>query len=257
MQYELSIVIPALRPHYWVNLYNSILSATKLNFELILVSPHDIPESLYQHKNIKLIRDFGSPVRAHQIGLCNASSKYVFWSADDGFFYENSIDAAMNQFKSIDNKQKGLCVKYIEGDNPASSPMLKDDYYYINGHKGHDFLGLPSHWMFMHHGIMEREYLEYFGGFDCFFENIAAASLDFSCRIQNNGCTIYVTELPAHKGDWLHADAGDHGPVHNAFHERDYGNALKYMVDKTRGRIDMDNWKKSDAIWARRWGVSV
>jgi hypothetical protein len=67
---DVSILIPAIRVNNWERMYQTILDACKEHtFELVLVSPFDLPESLKSKTNIKLIKDYGSPTRAAQIGL--------------------------------------------------------------------------------------------------------------------------------------------------------------------------------------------
>ena len=69
MNPELSIILPSIRPERLQKVYDSILKSTSAEFELIIISPYPLPESLEKYKNIKYVRDFGNPTRCHNIGL--------------------------------------------------------------------------------------------------------------------------------------------------------------------------------------------
>ena len=81
MNIDLTVLVPAIRKERWVDMYNSIKSSTKRNFELIIVGPYSLPEELQRMVNVKYIKDYGNPVRASQIGSLIAEGKYIFFSA--------------------------------------------------------------------------------------------------------------------------------------------------------------------------------
>ena len=58
-EYDLTILIPAFRAPLWETLYNSISQACKnYKWELLLVSPFDLPPELADKENISLIKDY-------------------------------------------------------------------------------------------------------------------------------------------------------------------------------------------------------
>ncbi len=67
MKPEISIIMPAIRTDNWIKVYESIQNSTSRNFELIIGSPYDLPAELRGYKNIKIVKDWGSPTRASQI----------------------------------------------------------------------------------------------------------------------------------------------------------------------------------------------
>ena len=104
MNIDLTVLVPAIRKERWVDMYNSIKSSTKRNFELIIVGPYSLPEELQRMVNVKYIKDYGNPVRASQIGSLIAEGKYIFWASDDGTFQPGALDKAIDCLESQENK---------------------------------------------------------------------------------------------------------------------------------------------------------
>ena len=70
---EISIILPGIRPYNWSKLYDSIVKSTTRRFELIVVGPYRPPDMLQNDiYNFKYVKDYGSPMRASNIGalLC-------------------------------------------------------------------------------------------------------------------------------------------------------------------------------------------
>ena len=95
MSCKLSIILPGIRTHNWKSFYNSILDSFSQSFELIIISPYDLPEDLQEYDNIKIIKDYGSPSRCQQIGLEHCEGEFVTWGADDGEFLSGALDGAL------------------------------------------------------------------------------------------------------------------------------------------------------------------
>ena len=91
-QPELSVILPGIRKHNWLSFYKSIEHSFHKNFELIIISPYELPVELKKYNNIKHIFDHGSPARCQQIGLVNCSGRFITWGADDGIFLENKLE---------------------------------------------------------------------------------------------------------------------------------------------------------------------
>ena len=91
-----------------------ILKSTSAEFELIIISPYPLPESLEKYKNIKYVRDFGNPTRCHNIGLLLCEAEIITWMADDGIMIEGAIDSHLELLKSLGDDKKNIVVtKYI------------------------------------------------------------------------------------------------------------------------------------------------
>ena len=101
MKPELSIILPSIRTERLEKLYDSILTSTSRTFELVIVGPYPLPEKLRDLKNVKYVKDFGSPVRASNIAasLCEGE------------------EAAMLEALTGEPKSQLLCakVKFIRG----------------------------------------------------------------------------------------------------------------------------------------------
>ena len=98
---KLSIFFAGIRPGNWNKLYNSIPSSTSvLDYELVIVSPCDLPPELEDKDNVRLIKDWGNPSRCTQLGLLHSKGEYVTWAADDGMFCHNmALDKAFDDLQ--------------------------------------------------------------------------------------------------------------------------------------------------------------
>ena len=116
MKPEISIIMPGIRPENWLRGYNSIYSATNKSFELIIISPYPLPKELENQRNVKYIKDFGSPTRASQIGNTLAEGKFIFPNfCDDAIFIKDSIDSNLKTLIEMGNNIKNVVTcKYSE-----------------------------------------------------------------------------------------------------------------------------------------------
>ena len=69
---EVSLILPSILTVRRPALYESILKSTNRDFELIICGPNPLPEELKEKRNVKYVKDYGSPVRASHIAasLC-------------------------------------------------------------------------------------------------------------------------------------------------------------------------------------------
>jgi len=72
MSCKLSVILPGIRKANWEEFYKSVNRSFSDSFEIVIVSPYDLPENLKNYDNIKIIKDFGSPSRCQQIGLMHS-----------------------------------------------------------------------------------------------------------------------------------------------------------------------------------------
>ena len=112
--YDVSILMPAIRTHNWLMLYGSLVnSCKKHSFELVLVSPFDLPDNMKQFDNVKLIKDFGHPTRAAQIGIQHCEGRLMYHCVDDAIFLPDSIDKAIEQYDQVCGRKD---VIYMDRD---------------------------------------------------------------------------------------------------------------------------------------------
>lgn len=246
---KLSIVLPAIRMNKWWTLYKSI----QLDFpwELIIVSPHKLPNELSGYKNIKHFQDWGSPMRASCIGAGLAEGKYLTWIADDGLVFSETVKKAVNILENDINGRLVVVTKYLE----ACTEVHPDWYYKLTtAYPKSPFL--PDDWLIFNTAFMHRDYYEYLGGWDCLFEACPLGHADLAARAQRDGCTTQLIQDPLLDCEHMPGTSGDHGPVYYAHVQHDEP-AYKRIYESPdcihRTRIDPNNWKRSPMVWTRRF----
>ncbi len=257
---KLSIFLAGIRPQNWLALYNSIPDATALpkeEYELVIVSPYDLPPELQKVDNVRWIEDRGCPTRCYQLGALHSRGEYVLWVADDGTFnIANSIDDA---FAVRPNHRKGIAtLRYLEGTpNKIIYRKMQDPGWWNIGH--HPMLVhapyAPNNYLLIMLGLMSRDYLMEIGGWDCRFEHVGLGCVDLSIRLQNDGAEVILGEKMMDIS-MLPGRSGDHGPIRDA-HKSDKGlfNQMYHSeTGKGKSKIDFDNWKLAPEVWPRRFG---
>ena len=260
---ELSIIMPGIHSHNWTQIYNSILASTRRTFELIIVTNGEsaVPIWLIQAPNVKVIYDFGSPVRAHCIGASMAEGKLISWIPDDGKFIPAGLDYAIDKLYEMGNNNKNIVTyKFTENEK-----VYTDEYYKINFHKGALDEGIasdyiPDDYYILNHCVMYCEYYEELGGFDCLYEGTAMAYIDFSIRAQYDNAIVHLLEgMPILICTQLEAEAPTHSAIHEAqmLHDEPlYDSIYKQPNWQEKIQVKLDHssaWKKSPIAWPRKY----
>lgn len=244
---DLSIVIPAIRPHNWQRLYESIVdNCKKYTFELILISPYNLPSYFDDKTNVRIIRDFGCPSRCMNIGAAIAEGKFITWSADDGVHCNNCFDKALDMLYQANKKNYVVVCKYSE----SNYIVHNDDYYRLNNAYPASENIDPNWWIF-NLAYMDLEYYIKLGGVDSDLQTSAFTLADLAARAYRSGCEVDIIRESTVHFDWFPADTGDHKPVFIAHHEdlELYQKLQTYNLSY----IPYKNWKKADKIWKHRW----
>lgn len=258
MEYEISVLIPSIRPHLLEGVYNSIAKSSSMqSWELIIISPYPLPETIKDKQNVTYIYDAGTPIRGRQRGLMAAKGNYICYAADDVTFYSNSLDIAYNSLRNTEYKTLVL-GKYLEGTE--DNPFMKSDEYYLLF--THDFLkpvmaNFPIYYKLLNTGLISTKLMLEIGGFDCSFEACAMACCDLSIRLQNYDVKIIVQQEPIFHSTHLPYGQGDHEPIHNAQVTHDQPRFLSMYLNSQGTRrtiINIDNWKDAPDWWSRRYG---
>lgn len=258
---KLSVLLSGIRALNWEKLYHSIgKSYTQADYELIIVSPYELPDILSKIPNIKWFHDYGSPTRCQQRALTYAKGEYINWAADDGFFTDGSMDIAFNSlggekwrcdYKTI------IVGKYREGDGDTSA-MVKDNYYLLNNHLGSQCKYLPLETPLLNVGLISRKLLLEVGGWDSSkFEVLPYAYNDLAVRLKNYECKFILQPEVMFECGHMPGMTGDHGPIHTAqtFHDEPMFKLLYNRIEtKDRINIDLNNWEYSPVRWERRFG---
>lgn len=247
---KLSIFFAGIRPEMWCALYDSISGSTTISdYELVIVSPCDLPRDLASKENVRLIKDWGCPSRCTQLGLLHSRGEYVTWVADDGVLCPTmALDKA---FDLMPNHKKGVVMlKYQEGPN-----RMRRNWWRVDFHPPLQQRYVPKNYALIMTALMRRDYLVELGGWDCNFEQIGMGCPDLAIRIQNDGAEVVGGESFMNL-ELIKGSGGGHGPIVEALVQNDNQYFVKvYSNPKSakRTKIDFDNWKNAPEIWSRRF----
>lgn len=260
MQPEISLILPSIRPERLSKLYKSILKSTKHTFELVICGPNPLPDELKDLRNVKYIKDYGSPVRASNIAASFCEGKVYSWLADDCIFFENSLDACMAEFYEMGpGKNNVLVAKYYEGQEGAPErEILQPDAYFKLAHTPARSPHLPSEWWLFNIGFMYADFFNSLGGWDCEYEGTWASHADMAIRAQYSGAVVKMAQVPLFVCDHMPGDSGDHKPIFICQHQHDEPLLHSKYRDpnwtiNVKPKIKLDNWKKAPTVWERRF----
>ena len=260
MRPELSIILPSIRPNRLEALYDSILTSTERTFELIIVGPYPLPEKLSELKNVKYVKDFGSPVRASNIAASLCEGKVYTWFADDCILFENSLDKCLDEYHAMGTDKKNVLVaKYYEGQEGSTEreTLQPDSYFRINGTPaGSPYI--PDDWWLFNIAFLSAEFFHTLGGWDCSYEGTWASHADMAIRAQYLGANVKMAQVPLFTCDHMPGGTGDHMPIFECQHQHDepllqskFG-APNWSTN-VNPRLKIDNWKLAPAVWGRRF----
>ena len=255
--YDVSILIPAIRTHNWLMMYGSLAnSCKKHSFELVLVSPFDLPENMRHFKNVKLIRDYGPPTRAAQIGSLHCEGKLMYHCVDDAIFLPDSIDKGIEQYNQICGYKDVINMRYREGVNYSGQTMPMG--YWTAWHHGElRTPGIPQNYKISLHHMFDINYFRELGGWDCQFEYINHPLHDLMFRVQADGGKLYDSVVDATTCDHYINKTVDHGPIFDAqtYSDKPKFDAIysKPGAAEKRIHLDINNWKDAPAVWDRRF----
>lgn len=252
-EYDLTLICPGIRNENWVKSYESIDKAFSGSYEVIFVGPYELPEELKNIENIKWIKSLRSPIASQQIGLVNAKGKYISWFSDDGQYLPSSLDEA---FKIVEGENYKVVVtgKYLEGDTPVN--METNYYYTLSHHESMKLPNVPKDAMMLNCGIISRQLLNELGGWDCYrFEVCPIAYNDLAIRAYKYGAKFIIQSKLMFKCSHMPGHTGDHGPIHDGqtMNDEPVFKGLYSAPNYERIKIELDNWKATDEIWARRF----
>ena len=257
MKYDVSVLMPAIRTHNWLMLYGSLYNSCRNHsFELVLVSPFDLPENMKQFDNVKHIKDFGAPTRAAQIGALSCEGRLMYHCVDDAIFLPNAIDTAIETYNSICGEKDVINMRYREGQE-YSGQTLPPHFWTAWAHDELRLPGIPQHYKISLHHMMSLEYFKKLGGWDCQFEYINHPLHDLMFRVQADGGTLYDSKLDATTCNHFLGKTVDHAPIFDAqtFFDKPIFDAMYSIPEAATSRVhlDLDNWKNSPEIWERRF----
>jgi hypothetical protein len=254
---KLSIIMPSIRLDGAKLLIDSIDYS---NYELIIIGPYSIcnlQDYIIKNKletKVKLVTDYGSPVRATQIGISLATGDIITLASDDGTYYQNQLSKVMQLFE--DDQNKVISCRYTEHDRTLMHPY---SYFTLKGldHNIHpEFTWIPEDWVSFLMYFMNRSLFEELGGLDCEFQSPAPANDDLAVRGHLANCNIIFYDEPVIHYTWL----GPGGIMPHLNPEHKPIELAQWNEDKPRfdskdfyTKITIDNWKKSPTVWTKRF----
>jgi hypothetical protein len=252
---KISLIAPAIRTERWLTMYESI--KIDYDWEIVIVSPYDLPDSLKNKNNIKFIKDYGAPMRASCIAMSESKGKYFTWVADDGVLVDNTLNKAISMLDSSNNTKKIIVMNYIEsGPSHCFSGQPQPDWMFQLNVAYPKTAYIPDSWKIMNCFLMHKEYYDYLGGWDAAFEATPLGQADLAVRAQRDGCEIEILNEPMISCGHMAGTSGDHAPVHYGQTEHDeplYKQIYSSPECVNRIKIDIENWKKSPPRWLRRF----
>ena len=269
---KISIILPSVRAN---RLQRFIDSIDYSDYEVVLVSPNDLPDEIKDNRRIVYVRDFGSPVRCSQIALVLSSGDLVISGADDCCFYRNSLKELAQEL--ITNNLDILLMKYTEGGKvtpPNTIEMearrkgtgvesftecgafIQPDYYFTYG-ASYPHRLVNSHNPIFNACLAKRSVMEELGGWDCNFQACPLAHADFGVRAMNAGKykIQWSNKLLCHCDAAEEPDNGDHSPIERAQSGPDTKLYRSKYDNGIHNNIDINNWKNASRIWKERFYV--
>ena len=253
---EISIIMPAIRPERWDKVYDSIVESTKRTFELIIVGPYPLTPYLQDKRNVKYVKDYGSPMRASNIGAMLCEGKLIMWSADDGLFNKNALDENIDLLYSMPYDVKNVVVaKYVEGEGHTGTDPHGDDYYKLcNAYPRSPYI--PADWWIFNVAVMYREFFDALGAWNCEFQACPLGHADMAVRAQRAGSKVVMSNSPMLNCDHMPNGSGDHMPIVIAQLQEDnpvYINLYSKPLESSPISMNMMNWKNSPMVWKKRF----
>jgi hypothetical protein len=253
---KISIFLPSIRTFYLYDFYKTIENSCQQNsFEVVIASPFDLPQELQNKDNIKLIKTYSHPTKAAHLAALACEGELIYHTTDDVLFLENSIDKAIDLFKSKCSAKDIVSMRYIESINHEEKTQYPDFYWTVGN--SCPVQTLNKNWNINAHFLMRKDlYLE-FGGFDCCFEYLTQASADLLVRLQKNGSFVFNSIDNICTADWSGGSKGEeHKPIQVAQEQLDtplfwniWSNNYHY-----RDKININNHLNYPEKWERRFG---
>jgi len=256
-KYDVSVLMPAIRTYNWLMMYGSLLNSCKRHsFELVLISPFDLPDNMKHLDNVKLIKDYGPPTRAAQIGTFECEGRLMYHCVDDAIFLPDSIDIGIDFYDQQCGSKDVVNMRYREGAN-FSGQTLPPGFWMAWSHNELRLPGIPQHYKISLHHMFSLEYFRELGGWDCQFEYINHPLHDLMFRVQADGGTLYDLPVDATTCNHYVDKTGDHAPIYDAqtYFDKPKFDDMYSDLDAAASRIhlDIDNWKEADEVWDRRF----
>jgi len=255
--YDISLTMPAIRTNNWEAFYESAKqSCSNHSFELVLVSPFELPNSLKSINNITHILDKGNPSRCTQIANIAAKGKLIYNCVDDGLFFNSALDWVVDEFNHLHNDLDVINMRYRESSDRKCGEFPLT-YWNTSYHSSLRLPGINPSWKLSLHFVMKRHTYLSLGGIDCNFEYSNHGIHDLMFRIQAAGGTIFNSLVEGLNCTHFPGQVADHGPINDAqlYHDEPIFNSIysNPQAAYKRKYLDLDNWMMQPQVWERRF----
>lgn len=259
--YDISLTMPAIRTNNWVNFYNSAKESCKNHsFEVVIVSPFDLPDRLKGLSNILHIIDRGNPSRATQIANISARGKLIMNCVDDGVFTNNALDWAVDYYDKNCQKFDVINLRYRESKNREGQEMPLS-YWKAWSHGELVRPGIHPSWDLAMHFIMLKETYINLGGIDCQFEYSNHGIHDLIFRLQYLGGKVHHSPMEGLNCSHYYGHEMDHGPINDAQTLHDAPIFCSIYNDSNaaskRTHLYLNNWMSQPEVWERRFNKKI
>lgn len=245
MNYDLSIIIPGIRPERWHEVLKSIQKSCSYEYEVIFIGPvalEDAPLCCVAD-NIKVIQDFANPNICQHKAMWQAKGEILHVFSDDCVFEPNSITTCIDHMRRTNSD--AVVANYHEGGNIAV-PDFSLNYCYAK-------TCTPDSFVIFNTAFMKREPFFELGGFDCDFETLCVAQADLAARWQFSGYTVDVCDVRLSSCGHMPGTSGDHAPMHYAQLMWDIPLYVSKYRDVPDLKVDSEKWKYKSSVWERRF----
>lgn len=249
---KLSIITPAMRTHYWKRFLETIkLSCKNIQYEVIFISPFDMPKEL-EDTNIVHMKSYAPVPVCIQKGTLLATGDLVCHAVDDSIFFENTLDMAVDYFIKNMSEKDALTLTYTENTNDMN---IREKWQIKNIGEFNGLKWINPEWVTFVQPLMYRKRFIEMGGFDCSFEYSNHPHHDLAFRMHMAGSNIEVAPFSVSYAYHMPGSSGDHEPIQSAQEGPD---AKKFREKWTRFPmphiiIDYNNYEQYDKIWSRRF----
>lgn len=245
---KISIIVPTINNYTVEHLINQFsLGCKKYDWEVIFIGPYF---TINANKNVKFIKDFGSPSRCLQIASLICEGEYLCWCPDDVMIERSAIDECIDFADREMSFSDAMCLRYSEGENFSGTQDSDCDYWLAHTHEPLRLPGVKPSWLIAPLFMMKTDFFYEKGGLDCRYEHINMNTHDLMFDIQSGGGKVFMSPSKVFSVKWTPLD-GSYRPTVEAFHQNDkplFFNSYKNVYTR---RVSLNNWKKSPPVWHR------
>jgi len=247
---DLSIAVTGIRTAHWDTLFASIkYGLKKYSYEVIFIGPIEPSKELLKNKNVKFLKDRGTPSRCTQISSLISEGSLFTFLADDAIIYENSLDESVDLLVSKNPAKDLIAIRHIQTQNydgitPSFSQRNKEWWM---AHT-HPILRQPfvkKEWLITCNPLMSLTNYIRLGGLDCRFVHVNYNVHDLSFRAQKDECNVFISPSIVMNTP-IHNERPSSHPLMIASTNIDEPLFKKLWSEEDRNiQIDIDNWKLS------------